>query len=123
MVVDNGVVNLRSGEQVVVVGIEWADFIPEGLATARLCLGVRDQARLVGITLGHDVGGVSGPVVAHERLSVLNSGRFLSGTSLSLEEAEEVAFGLGDGYESDDDEGCDFLEHIYLLIFIYYKFL
>jgi len=127
VVVDYGVVELGSGDHGVAVSIEWADEIPELLATALNSLGVGDQARPVGITKGHNLGGVSGPVVASERLSVLKSRGFLSfslsSTSLSLEEAEEVAFGLGDGDESDDDEGCDFLEHIYLLIFIYYKFL
>jgi hypothetical protein len=120
VVVDYGVVELRSGDQGIAVTIEWADEFPELLTTALNGLGVGDQARLVGITNVHNLGGVSGPVVASERLSVLKSWRFLSGgTSLSLEEAEEVAFGLGDGDESDNDEGCDFLEHIFVLIFIY----
>jgi hypothetical protein len=127
VVVDYAVIELRSGDQGIAVSIKWADEVPELLATAFNGLGVGDQARPVGITDGHNLGGVSGPVVSIERLSVLKSRGSLSfslgSTSLGLEEAEEVAFGLGDGDESDDDEGSDFLEHIYLLIFIYYKFL
>lgn len=114
MVVDNGVVELGSGDQVIAVLIEGADELPELLATAPNGLGVGDLTRPVGITNGHNIVDVLLIVVAFERLSALNSGDFLGlGSSLRLEDAEEVAFGSGDGDESDDNEGSDFLEHIY----------
>jgi len=111
VVVLDGGVDLGSGEHAISVVVEGLNEVPEGGATAGDSLGVGNKAGSVGVADGHDVVGVLGPVVGGEALSVLNSGDFSSG-SLGLEEAEEVALGLGEGDETDDNEGGDLSEHL-----------